>query len=101
MKTKLLTVRYLPNEEVIEHSVTSWCGRYCTVVIHLTPPTSQVLELMKIKFYRENTITMIQLNLKYYSCLTIQSPMNPSPAEPGHTLPLQTVQIQISWLLAN
>ena len=24
---------------------------------------------------------------------------NPSPAEPGHALPLQTLQIQISWLL--
>ena len=24
---------------------------------------------------------------------------NPCPAEPGYTLPLQTVQIQISWLL--
>ena len=24
---------------------------------------------------------------------------NPSPAEPGYALPLQTVQIQISWLL--
>ena len=24
---------------------------------------------------------------------------NPSPAEPGYNLPLQTVQIQISWLL--
>ena len=26
-------------------------------------------------------------------------PTNPSPAEPGYALPLQTVQIQISWLL--
>ena len=25
--------------------------------------------------------------------------LNPCPAEPGYTLPLQTVQIQISWLL--
>ena len=25
--------------------------------------------------------------------------INPGPAEPGYTLPLQTVQIQISWLL--
>ena len=25
--------------------------------------------------------------------------VNPCPAEPGYTLPLQTVQIQISWLL--
>ena len=25
--------------------------------------------------------------------------INPCPAEPGYTLPLQTVQIQISWLL--
>ena len=25
--------------------------------------------------------------------------MNPSPAEPGYTLPLQTVWIQIRWLL--
>ena len=24
---------------------------------------------------------------------------NPSPAEPGYVLPLQTVKIQISWLL--
>ena len=27
------------------------------------------------------------------------SVFNPCPAEPGYTLPLQTVQIQISWLL--
>ena len=25
--------------------------------------------------------------------------LDPSPAEPGYVLPLQTVQIQISWLL--
>ena len=25
--------------------------------------------------------------------------INPCPAEPGYTLPLQTVQIQIIWLL--
>ena len=25
--------------------------------------------------------------------------VNPYPAKPGYTLPLQTVQIQISWLL--
>ena len=25
--------------------------------------------------------------------------LKPSPAEPGYVLPLQTVQIQISWLL--
>ena len=30
---------------------------------------------------------------------TVNSILNPCPAEPGYTLPLQTVQIQISWLL--
>ena len=29
----------------------------------------------------------------------ITNSINPCPAEPGNTLPLQTVQIQISWLL--
>ena len=28
-----------------------------------------------------------------------QISLNPGPAEPGYVLPLQTVQIQISWLL--
>ena len=28
-----------------------------------------------------------------------KSYINPCPAEPGYTLPLQKVQIQISWLL--
>ena len=28
-----------------------------------------------------------------------QAEINPTPAEPGYALPLQTVKIQISWLL--
>ena len=31
--------------------------------------------------------------------IQIQSVINPCPAEPRYTLPLQTVLIQISWLL--
>ena len=34
-----------------------------------------------------------------YNRKNISSFFNPSPAEPGYTLPLQTVYIQISWLL--
>ena len=33
------------------------------------------------------------------SILHLPLNFNPCPAEPGYTLPLQTVQIQISWLL--
>ena len=36
----------------------------------------------------------------YRKCFPITDiDLNPSPAEPGYVLPLQTVKIQISWLL--
>ena len=47
-------------------------------------------------YRRSKYITFVEIN-------KTQSPgkglINPCPAEPGYTLPLQTVQIQISWLL--
>ena len=38
-------------------------------------------------------------NIALDKVLLQQKCINPCPAEPGYTLPLQTVQIQISWLL--
>ena len=37
-------------------------------------------------------------NFDAHHC-SIVDPCNPGPAEPGYTLPLQTVKTQISWLL--
>ena len=33
------------------------------------------------------------------NCMMFINPLNPGPADPGYALPLQTVQIQVSWLL--
>ena len=54
-----------------------------------------------IYFYKENQkkyIAQPSLNLPLMKSSANLS-FNPSPADPGYTLPLQTVQIQISWLL--
>ena len=39
------------------------------------------------------------LNYRLILLLSADDIFNPYPAEPGYTLPLQTVKIQISWLL--
>ena len=38
-------------------------------------------------------------NLPNVYIVTLTQLINPCPAEPGYTLPLQTMWIQISWLL--
>ena len=37
--------------------------------------------------------------MSYHEQAWLYGIFNPSPAEPGYALPLQTVLIQISWLL--
>ena len=50
---------------------------------------------MSIFIFTENQKTTFQNTIRYIS----EWCFNPSPAEPGYALPLQTVQIQINWLL--
>ena len=60
--------------------------------------SSAVLDLLLCVFTWSN----MQLNKMIVAVKPIRSnrfSVNPSPAEPGYTLLLQTVQIQISWLL--
>ena len=55
----------------------------------------------KILFSGKKKNKWIIINLSSVGLAQSMVKVNPGPAEPGYALPLQTVQIQISWLLEN
>ena len=55
------------------------------------------LSIGRYIFYHKFRVFMVKINVTPY--LQTAERINPCPAEPGYTLPLQTVLIKISWLL--
>ena len=75
--------------------------------IYLSPihlPANSLWEfhtLKCFKFQRDNFMSanIVSIHKKTPPFSAVTNHQNPCPAEPGYTLPLQTVKIQISWLL--